>query len=125
VVSPSVPTVVADDPARAREGAAWFASFYIVSMGTLYRQSLARQGFAKEVEAVLAANTPKFAGAVPPDADALLEQLIVFGTPAEARRRLARWHAAGAALPVLLLRPNLTADELEFTLNALRPDAGV
>jgi alkanesulfonate monooxygenase SsuD/methylene tetrahydromethanopterin reductase-like flavin-dependent oxidoreductase (luciferase family) len=124
VVSPSVPAVVAEDPARAREGAAWFVSFYVVSMGTLYRQSLTRQGFGKEVEAVLAANAPKFTGAVPPDADGLLEELIVFGTPAEARRRLARWHAAGAAEPVLLLRPNLTAADLEFTLNALRPDAG-
>jgi hypothetical protein len=63
LVSPSVPAVVSDDPARAREGAAWFAAFYIVSMGTLYRQSLARQGFGKQVEAVLAANTPKFTGA--------------------------------------------------------------
>ena len=124
VVSPSVPAVVAEDPARAREGAAWFVAFYIVSMGTLYRQSLTRQGFGKEVEAVLAANAPKFTGAVPPDAEALLEELIVFGTPSEARARLARWHAAGAAEPVLLLRPNLTAAELEFTLNALRPDAG-
>ena len=124
LVSPSVPTVVGDDPARAREGAAWFVAFYLVSMGTLYRQSLIRQGFGKEVEAVLAANTPKFTGAVPPDADELLEELIVFGTPSEARRRLARWHEAGAALPVLLLGPNLSADELEFTLNALRPGAG-
>jgi alkanesulfonate monooxygenase SsuD/methylene tetrahydromethanopterin reductase-like flavin-dependent oxidoreductase (luciferase family) len=124
VVSPSLPTVVADDDARAREGAAWFVSFYIVSMGTLYRQSLARQGFGKEVEAVLAANAPRFTGAVPSDADALLEELTVFGTPAEARRRLAAWHAAGAERPVLLLRPNLSATELDFTLNALRPEAG-
>jgi len=121
IVCPSVPAVVAEDPAKAREGAAWFVAFYLVSMGTLYRQSLTRQGFGKEVEAVLAANTPKFTGAVPPDAEELLEELIVFGTPPEARRRLARWHEAGAALPVLLLRPNLSAEELEFTLNALRP----
>jgi alkanesulfonate monooxygenase SsuD/methylene tetrahydromethanopterin reductase-like flavin-dependent oxidoreductase (luciferase family) len=121
IVCPSVPAVVAEDPAKAREGAAWFVAFYLVSMGTLYRQSLTRQGFGKEVEAVLAANTPKFIGAVPPDADELLEELTVFGTPSEARRRLARWHEAGAALPVLLLRPNLSAEELEFTLNALRP----
>jgi alkanesulfonate monooxygenase SsuD/methylene tetrahydromethanopterin reductase-like flavin-dependent oxidoreductase (luciferase family) len=121
VVSPSVPAVVAEDAARAREGAAWFVAFYLVNMGTLYRQSLARQGFGKEVEAVLAANTPKFTGAVPSDAEQLLEELIVFGTPPEARRRLAAWHAAGAALPVLLLRPNLSAEELEFTLDALRP----
>jgi alkanesulfonate monooxygenase SsuD/methylene tetrahydromethanopterin reductase-like flavin-dependent oxidoreductase (luciferase family) len=121
IVAPSVPAVVSDDPAKAREGAAWFVAFYLVSMGTLYRQSLARQGFGKAVEAVLAANTPKFAGLVPPDAEELLEELTVFGTPVEARRRLARWHGAGAALPILLLRPNLSAEELEYTLNALRP----
>jgi len=92
IVCPSVPAVVAEDAAKAREGAAWFVAFYLVSMGTLYRQSLTRQGFGKEVEAVLAANTPKFVGAVPPDAEELLEELIVFGTPPEARRRLAGWH---------------------------------
>jgi alkanesulfonate monooxygenase SsuD/methylene tetrahydromethanopterin reductase-like flavin-dependent oxidoreductase (luciferase family) len=121
LVCPSVPAVVSEDPARAREGAAWFVAFYLVSMGTLYRQSLTRQGFGKEVEAVLAANSPKFTGAVPPDAEALLEELIVFGTPPEAQRRLARWHDAGAALPILLLRPNLSPDELNVTLDALRP----
>jgi alkanesulfonate monooxygenase SsuD/methylene tetrahydromethanopterin reductase-like flavin-dependent oxidoreductase (luciferase family) len=124
VVSPSVPAVVAEDPAKAREGAAWFVAFYLSTMGTLYRQSLTRQGFGKEVEAVLAANTPKFTGVVPSDAEKLLEELTVFGTPPEARRRLAVWHEAGAALPILLLRPNLAPEELEYTLNALRPDAG-
>jgi alkanesulfonate monooxygenase SsuD/methylene tetrahydromethanopterin reductase-like flavin-dependent oxidoreductase (luciferase family) len=123
VVCPSVPAVVAEDGARAREGAAWFVAFYLVNMGTLYRQSLVRQGFGKEVEAVLAANAPKFTGVVPPDAEALLEELIVFGTPAEARARLARWHAAGAAMPVLLLRPQMTPEEIDFTLDALRPTA--
>jgi len=118
---PSIPAVVSEDPAKAREGAAWFVAFYLVSMGTLYRQSLIRQGFGKEVEAVLAANAPKFIGAVPPDAEILLEELIVFGTPSQARARLARWHAAGAVMPVLLLRPQLTHAELEFTLDALRP----
>ncbi len=123
LVCPSVPAVVAADGAAAREGAAWFVAFYLVSMGTLYRQSLVRQGFGREVEAVLAANAPKFTGAVPLDAEPLLDELVVFGTPAEARARLARWHAAGAVMPILLLRPNLSPDELELTLNALRPDA--
>ena len=120
-ICPSVPAVVATDSEKAREGAAWFVAFYLVNMGTLYRQSLVRQGFGKEVEAVLAANAPKFTGMVPPDADILLEELIVFGTPTEARARLARWHAAGAEMPVLLLRPHMTPDELDFTLDALRP----
>jgi alkanesulfonate monooxygenase SsuD/methylene tetrahydromethanopterin reductase-like flavin-dependent oxidoreductase (luciferase family) len=123
LVCPSVPAVVAADGAAAREGAAWFVAFYLVSMGTLYRESLVRQGFGREVEAVLAANAPKFTGAVPLDAEPLLDELVVFGTPAEARARLARWHAAGAVMPILLLRPNLSPDELELTLNALRPAA--
>lgn len=121
VICPSAPVVVERDAATAREGAAWFVSFYLTTMGPLYRQSLIRQGYGKEVEAVLGANTPKFAGQVPPDAEELLEQLIVYGTPDEACRRLARWHAAGATMPSLLLRPNLTPAEMDLTLNAFRP----
>jgi alkanesulfonate monooxygenase SsuD/methylene tetrahydromethanopterin reductase-like flavin-dependent oxidoreductase (luciferase family) len=120
-IHPSVPTVVADTDAKAREGAAWFVSFYVTTMGTIYRDSLTRQGYGKAVEAVLAANAPKFTGVVPADAEELLEQLIVYGTPPEARRRLARWHEAGAAFPVLLLRPNLTPEERALTLDAFGP----
>ena len=117
----SVPTVVAADAARAREGAAWFVSFYLTTMGTFYRDSLIRQGFEKEVKSVLAVNIGKQTGIVPPDAEELLEQLIVYGTPEDARRRLARWHAAGADSVGLLLRPSLPPDELALTLDAFRP----
>jgi len=120
-VCPSLPTVVHDDPLKAREGAAWFVSFYVTAMGTFYRDSLVRWGFAKEIEAVVAANTPKFAGLVPPEAEELLEQLIVFGTPAEARRRLQRWYDAGGAMPGLLLRAGLTPEETRRTLEAFAP----
>jgi alkanesulfonate monooxygenase SsuD/methylene tetrahydromethanopterin reductase-like flavin-dependent oxidoreductase (luciferase family) len=120
-IHPTVPAVVADTDAKAREGAAWFVSFYVTTMGTIYRDSLTRQGYGKAVEAVIAANAPKFTGVVPPDAEELLEQLIVYGTPPEARRRLGRWHEAGAAFPVLLLRPNLTPEERALALEAFRP----
>jgi len=90
-------------------------------MGTVYRDALTRLGYGKEVDAVIAANAPKFAGAVPPEAEELLEQLIVYGTPAEARRRLARWGAAGASCVTLLLRPNLTPEARALTLDAFRP----
>jgi len=120
-VCPSVPTVVHDDPLKAREGAAWFVSFYVTAMGTFYRDSLVRWGFGKEIEAVVAANTPKFTGAVPPDAEELLEQLIVYGTPAEARRRLQRWYDAGGVMPGLLLRAGLTPEETRHTLEAFAP----
>jgi alkanesulfonate monooxygenase SsuD/methylene tetrahydromethanopterin reductase-like flavin-dependent oxidoreductase (luciferase family) len=121
VVCPSVPAIVCADAGEARDGAAWFVAFYVTTMGSIYRDALTRQGYGKAVEAVLAANAPKFAGIVPPDAEALLEELTVYGTPAEARRRLARWHAAGAAMPMLLLRPNLAPPEIALTLDAFRP----
>ena len=121
IINPSVPVVVDESADKARAGAAWFVSFYLTTMGAIYRDSLTRQGYGKEVQAVLAANSPKFAGTVPDDASELLEQLIVFGTPAEARRRLGRWHAAGATMPVLLLQPNLTPAQHALTLDAFRP----
>jgi len=118
-IHPFVPTVVADTDAKAREGAAWFVSFFVTT-STVYRDSLMRQGYGKAVEAVLAANGPKFRGIVPADAEELLEQLIVYGTPPEARRRLGRWHEAGADFPILLLRPNLTSEERALVLETFR-----
>jgi len=119
-IHPFVPTLVADTEAKAREGAAWFVSFFVTT-STVYRDSLLRQGYGKAVETVLAANAPKFTGVVPADAEELLEQLIVYGTPPEARRRLGRWHEAGADFPVLLLRPHLTPEERALVLEAFRP----
>ncbi len=87
-IYPAVPTAVAETAERAREGAAWFVAFYLTTMGPLYRQSLARQGFGKEVDEVLAANTPRPRGVVPPAAEVLLEELTIFGTPEQARARL-------------------------------------
>ena len=120
-IYPSIPTVVAADAATARKGAAWVASFYLTTMGAIYRDSLTRFGFGKEVDAVIAANTPKHTGIVPDDAEALLEELIVYGTPDEERRRLARWYQAGAVMPILLLLPHMTPEQLSLSLEAFRP----
>ena len=81
--------------------------------------TISRLGFAKEVEAVIAANPTRGSAVVPPDAEALLDELTVYGTPEEARARLAAWHEAGAAMPVLLLPPNQTAAQIDFALDAL------
>jgi alkanesulfonate monooxygenase SsuD/methylene tetrahydromethanopterin reductase-like flavin-dependent oxidoreductase (luciferase family) len=121
IVYPMIPASVDDDADKARAGAAWLVAFYLMAMGTFYRDTLIRFGFDKEVQAVLAANTPKFAAAVPADAEVLLDELIVYGTPAEARRRLARWYEAGAAMPGLMFRPGLTADETRRSLEAFVP----
>src|SRR5438128_3322847 len=120
-VYPSIPTVVADDPTEARAGAAWFVSFYLTTMGPLYRRSLARQGFGREIDLVLGANTPRFAAAVPPEAEVQLEELTDCRTPATARERLAQWHAAGADMPLVFIGPNLAPDGIERTLTAFAP----
>jgi len=106
-VCPSVPAVVAPDAATAREGAAWFVAFYLVNMGTLYRQSLVRQGFGKEVEAVLAANAPKLP-AWCRGRGTLLEELIVFGNGRPKRARAwPRWHGRRAPrCPVCCCAPD-------------------
>ena len=120
LVCPSMPAVVAADPAEARAGAAWFVSFYLTSMGPFYPRTLSRLGFEKEVRAVVAANTTRGSASIPPEAEVLLEELTVYGTPGEARARLARWQAAGAALPILLLPPNLEPKQIDFALEAFR-----
>jgi hypothetical protein len=70
---------------------------------------------------VLAANTPRFAGAVPPEAEALLEELTVFGTPARRAARLARWQRAGAGHAAGLHPAELSPAEIERTLSAFTP----
>jgi alkanesulfonate monooxygenase SsuD/methylene tetrahydromethanopterin reductase-like flavin-dependent oxidoreductase (luciferase family) len=119
-IAAAIPTVVARDGAEARKGAAWFVSFYLTSMGPLYPKTISQLGFEKEVQAVLAANTTRGSAVVPPDAEALLEELTVYGTPDEARARLARWRADGAELPVLLLPPEQSPAQIDFALAALR-----
>ena len=74
---------------------------------------------------MIGANSPKFTGEVPREADSLLEELTAFGAPAEARERLAQWHAAGADMPMVFLRPNLTSEQIERTLGRVQPDARI
>jgi alkanesulfonate monooxygenase SsuD/methylene tetrahydromethanopterin reductase-like flavin-dependent oxidoreductase (luciferase family) len=88
-------------------------------MGPFYPRTISRLGFAKEVEAVIAANPSRGSAEVPPEAEALLDELTVYGTPEQARARLAGWQQAGAAMPVLLLPPNQTAAQIDFALEAL------
>lgn len=118
---PGMPAVVAETEAEARARAAWFVVFYLTSMGPLYPKTLTRLGFGQEVKAVQAANTTRGAAVVPPEAEVLLDQLIVWGTPESARQRLARWYETGAQMAIVLLPANLTREQLDFTLDALAP----
>src|SRR2546428_178430 len=120
LVCPSMPAVGAAAPRQATAGAAWFVSVFLTGMRPLYPRTLSHPGLEEEVRAVVAANTTRGSATIPPEAEVLLEELTVYGTPGEARARLARWQAAGAALPILLLPPNLEPKQIDFALEAFR-----
>lgn len=118
---PAIVTAVAADDARARELAAWWLGFYLTSMGPIYPRTLEWLGFGAEVKAVQTANPTRSAFTVPPEANVLLDEVVVFGTPDAARDRLARWYEVGAELPILCLPPNLALEEINVALCALAP----
>jgi alkanesulfonate monooxygenase SsuD/methylene tetrahydromethanopterin reductase-like flavin-dependent oxidoreductase (luciferase family) len=119
-ICPTIPTIISEDAAAAREGAAWFVAYYLIMMGPVYRNTLSRLGFKEEVDAVLAANAGQKPAIVPQEAEVLLEQSTIFGTPEQARRQLAGWYEAGADMVGLALGPNLTDEAIDFTLKAFR-----
>ncbi len=120
-ICPSVPTVVSSETSKARAGAAWFTCLLSHDHGfrSIVKPSRGADSLS-EVEAVLAANSPRMLGVVPSAAERLLDELIVFGTPAEARERLDRWYAAGADTVSLLLQPDLTSEQIDLDLERVR-----
>ncbi|RYU14322.1 LLM class flavin-dependent oxidoreductase [Nocardioides iriomotensis] len=120
-IAPCIPTAVADDPVTAHEVASWWVSFYLVSMGPLYRATLRRLGHGPAVEEVLAANPTARTYEVPESARGLLDDLTLWGDVAHARSTLDRWYAAGAEVPTLTLPPGRPVEELDHMLEALRP----
>jgi alkanesulfonate monooxygenase SsuD/methylene tetrahydromethanopterin reductase-like flavin-dependent oxidoreductase (luciferase family) len=119
-VSAAIPVSVAADRGTARQGAAWIIAFYIVLMGDVYRNALIRQGFGDEVQAVLAANSGRRPTIVPAEAEKLLEQLTIFGTPAEIADQFDAWYKAGMTLPTVMLNPNLAKEQIDLILQAAK-----
>lgn len=122
-VSAAIPVSVAADRATARQGAAWIIAFYIVLMGDVYRNALIRQGFGDEVQAVLAANSGRRPTIVPAEAEKLLEQLTIYGTPAEIADQFDAWYKAGMTLPTVMLNPNLAKEQIDLILQAAKGGA--
>jgi alkanesulfonate monooxygenase SsuD/methylene tetrahydromethanopterin reductase-like flavin-dependent oxidoreductase (luciferase family) len=121
LVCPGVPVSVSPDPDRPRAGAAWWIAFYLTSMGPLYARTLREHGLGDDVDAVLAANPARGSAEVPLAAQALLDELTVYGDAAQARAGLERWYDAGADMPAVVLTPNAPVEDLERTLEAFRP----
>jgi alkanesulfonate monooxygenase SsuD/methylene tetrahydromethanopterin reductase-like flavin-dependent oxidoreductase (luciferase family) len=115
-VCPSVPVAVSPDPIQARALASWWIEFYLTKMGPLYPARLRRLGLAEAVDEVTTTGRP---------ADALLDELTLWGDATAARAGLERHYAAGADMPTITLPPNRSVEELDYMLDALSPAAPI
>lgn len=118
-ITPCIPTAVSTDPATALEMACWWVSFYLVSMGPLYRKTLRGLGHGDAVDEVLAANPTPRSFNVPESARVLLDELALWGDAEQARAALDRWYAAGAEMPTLTLPPGRSVEELDYILESM------
>jgi alkanesulfonate monooxygenase SsuD/methylene tetrahydromethanopterin reductase-like flavin-dependent oxidoreductase (luciferase family) len=113
---------VGEDEHAARDIVATCIAWYLGAMGDVYRRSVAGQGYAAEVRAILAANpqpSPRH-GIVPPDAEVILDQLAAYGTSDQVRRQLTYWDQA-ADIVTILLPPGMSWPGIEATLLAAAP----
>ncbi len=115
-------TVVDENPDLARGIAAACTAWYLSAMGDVYARSVAEQGYAAEVGAIVAANprpSPRRA-VVPPEAEPVLEQLAAYGAAEQIGDQLKGWDQT-ADLTTILLPPGLPWPMVEATLRAAAP----
>ncbi len=114
------PITVADDDASAARGiAAGCIAWYLSAMGNVYARSVSGQGYAAQVQAIIAANprpSPE-RGTIPADAQIVLDQLAACGTSGQVREQLQPWDHA-ADIVTILLPPGMPWHTIEATLRA-------
>jgi alkanesulfonate monooxygenase SsuD/methylene tetrahydromethanopterin reductase-like flavin-dependent oxidoreductase (luciferase family) len=117
-------TIVDENADTARRIAAGCIAWYLSAMGEGYARSVSGQGYAAQVQAIIAANprpSPR-RGTVPPGAQVVLDQLAAYGTCGQVREQLQRWEHA-ADIVTILLPPGMPWHNIEATLQAAAPSA--
>jgi len=117
-------TVVDGDTETARELAATCVAWYLTAMGDVYASSVSRQGYAAQVQEIIAANprpSPR-RGIIPPAAEAVLGQLAAYGTADQVARQLGEWESV-ADIVTVMLPPGLPWPVIEATLRAAAPSS--
>ena len=119
------PITAVDENADAARGiAAGCTAWYLSAMGEVYARSVSGQGYAAQVQAIIAANprpSPR-RGTVPPGAQVVLDQLAACGTCDQVREQLQPWDRA-ANIVTILLPPGMPWHNIEATLQAAAPSA--
>ena len=121
LVCPGVPTAISPDPAASRRLALWWVTFYLTKMGSLYSSLLRDLGHGGAVEAVHLATPSNGTENLPNSARDLIDELTLSGSAKTARAGLDRWYSAGADMPVIVLPPHCDVDDLDYALEAMRP----
>ena len=121
-VACSVPLAIAEDEEAARQIAAGWLLAYLTRMGPLYPRMLRDQfGFAREVDALLAANGSGGAPRLPAAAERLARDVTVMGTYDEAPDAVRLWLEAGADAIDLVLPLGVPEEQLHEMLEAAAP----
>lgn len=98
-------TCVSDDLEEALVRAKKTISFY-VSVGSIYREFLAKNGFRKETEAIFDEYKKSGLGGTHNFVtDSMVESLALCGTPHEIPKKLEKFSAAGIDLPIIQFNP--------------------
>jgi alkanesulfonate monooxygenase SsuD/methylene tetrahydromethanopterin reductase-like flavin-dependent oxidoreductase (luciferase family) len=117
-------TAADENAAAARDIVAACTAWYVGAMGEVYARSVSGQGYAAEVQAIIAANprpSPRD-GTIPPSAQVVLDQLAAYGTCDQVREQLQPWDNA-ADVVTILLPPGMSWPSIEATLLAAAPSA--
>lgn len=98
-------TCVSDDSEKSIIRAKKTIAFY-VSVGTIYRQFLASNGFKKETDAIFEEYEKNgLSGNHVFVTDDMVNSLSVYGTPEDVRRKILQFVEAGIDLPILQFNP--------------------
>ena len=118
----SVPLALGPDEEASRQVAAGWLLAYLVRMGPLYPRMLRDAfGYAREVEALLAANADGGAPRLPAEAEPLARDVTIMGTYDEAAGAVGAWLEAGADAVDLVLPFALPEQRLREMLEAAAP----
>lgn len=113
-------TSISEDKEKAVDRAKRTLAFY-VSVGKIYREFLAKNGFRKETENIyeefVKSGVNSVHELVP---DSMLDSLTICGTPEESRRQLERFSDAGVSLPIIQFNPiGNVSESLELVISSL------
>src|SRR5579859_7092782 len=123
-IAPYITTIILSEQASeeeilaARMRAATPLAYYIGKMGVYYAQSLTRQGYGEEVQAVIEGWEKGMKSGIAAVAPRLLDATACIGTPKEIVAKLDQWVAAGVDEPILSM-PDGSLDEVGAQLSAL------